>query len=514
MSGYRIPPILSFPGKSALALTLLAATLFVTALLARQPFCTDTLFISDAADYIRADRVGFWTQYTGADSIPVANFLSKYRSDAAFRLHPWGLLYQQNDGAALRHFHVPAGFYLSALAEQAGWSQKAQREIAAILSALTIVMIFLMLCHAGVPLLLAFGSGLFLCVCTVLKLAGTMLSPHALFSLSAVVCMFAFCTWLETRKRAWLAVFSIACGVSIATLELSPLLVAAVVVTFAIWWFVSRGQARDMPVKPALAALAASAGVAAILWPGGILRGGYLLSYGVFVFQGLFRSGIYFQQRGLASSVYRLGQDWVTGASLVLLLGFVVWAAWRNRKRALLIGFAVLSVLFFAQGTANGFRSATYASHAVFAIVTASALAIHILWARATKIDRWAARAALGLILVLTAEAASGVLQVSPESVAHDPERTAAAIRKLSRQFPPATTFVVSDDPQAFLTYAPQFRFFGAASVTASTPETWERPGPYYLLFDREAAKPPAGIAFCDPGHLNDDGFLVSCNPL
>lgn len=506
---------------------LLALALFGTALLVRKPLCTDELFVFDAADYIRAIQRGFWGQYSGSDSIPVSRFLRRFQDDAEFHRHPWGALYQENDAAALRHFHVPGGFYIPSWIDGSGGGPSAQKVGISILSALTIAMIYLILVHLGVSMWMALASALFLCFSPVSIVAGTLLSPHALFSLCAIGCMFAFCRWLETARNVWLAIFSVTFGVAVATLELSPLLFIAVLSTLVVRWWLASRTGQQLPLRKTLLGLAGSSLVAGLIWPGGWLRGGYLLSYGVFVFQGLFRSAIYFQQRSFTSSVYRLGQDWVVGVGLLALLAVAIYGSWLEARRERnvsdgrplpLVGFSILAALLFAQGLGNGFRNTTYASHALFAIVMAAALAQEALRTRGRGIGRAVGMASGALIVILTAVGAVHVWRSWPQlagpDAAEDPARVAGTIAELRKSFRPGTTFVVTEDPQAFITYARDFRFVGAASVTATAPEAWVKLDRYYLLFDTKAAKPPESVAFCAKGNLAGYGFLVSCETL
>ena len=473
---------------------------------ARVPFCSAGLFVFDAADYIRAIHEGFWAQYTGSDSMPVTAFLDTYRHDSRFREHPWGLIYRTNDGAALRHFHVPLAFYLPSLADSAGYGRRAQRLLVALISAATVMTVFLMLTFAGTSAWLAFFAGLLLSLSPVLVLAGTTLSPHALFSLTALVCVFSLCRWMETRHDGWLALFAIAFGSSIATLELTPLLVVVIVALLTV-----TGK-RHLPFLKVSTALLASLGIAMALWPGGVIRGGYLMSYGVFVFQGLFRSSLYFRQRNLPLSIYQLGEGWITGALLVVLLVSGIYAAIRVRRSLLLSGLALFSALLFGQGLANGFRNPTYASHAVFAIVLTGALAAHFLCQERTRASRSTGRAILVLIGALTLSQAVALWRTSPAEATADSQRVAGAIACLRSHYAPGTQFVITEDPQAFITNAPEYRFAGSASVESTNPEPWIQLGSHYILFDRKAAKPPANVAFCSPGRLNQFGYLISCS--
>ena len=264
-----------------------ALALFSISLSARIPFCTDHVFTYDAADYWRAIQVGFWAQYVGSDSISFSRFYRRYQSDPVFQQHPWGPLYNEADGSALRHFHVPLAFYLPAIANDWGLGRKSQLLIVATESSITVAVTYLILVGLTASELIAVLISLCLCFSPVLILAGTSLSPHPVFSLTAMVAVFALVRWLQTSQRGWFALLLAGCALSIAALELSPLLIGTVLATFALelWWWRNDPGYLWNAGKMLAAGAAGVLGLLSVIWPGGFLRGGYLMSYGTFVFQ-------------------------------------------------------------------------------------------------------------------------------------------------------------------------------------------------------------------------------------
>ena len=105
---------------------ILAFALFCLVFALCVPLCTNSLSLSDAADYLRAARFGFWSQYADSSSVGLTGFLALYQSRPNLRAHLWHYLYRQNDVAALRHFHVPARLLPSLYDSSCGQS-RAQR---------------------------------------------------------------------------------------------------------------------------------------------------------------------------------------------------------------------------------------------------------------------------------------------------------------------------------------------------------------------------------------------------
>ncbi len=489
--------------------------LFGVSLLVRLPFCSDNIFTYDAADYLRAARAGFWNQYVGADSISLPAFYEKYKGDSEFRGHPWGPLYIANDGASLRHFHVPLGFYLPSLIERLNGGRKSQLVAVAVVSSGTVAATFIVLTSLEVHYLLAALTGLFLAFSPVLILAGTNLSPHPLFTLTAILSLYAFVRWIEAPGKHWFALLLVLCAMSIATLELSPLLAVTLVCSLAAqcWWKRNDARCLSFRLKTTVWGALALIMLLFLMWPGGILRGGYLMSYGTFIFQGLFRSSLYFRDRGLTTGVVHLGHGSLLGLTYVVCLMFGIYSAIRFRRYTPLTAFTIFAVLLFGQGMANGFRNPTYASHAVYAIGICATLGLNALWFRGGKCEQWGAGALLLLIAVLTGAEAFRPFAASPADVARDPVRVLGAIRQLRKQFPPGTRFVVTQDPQAFILNASDYQFAGAVATDSSLPQPWTHIDHYRLLVDLEEAY-PTDVALCDGDGLGKFGFAISCQDI
>ena len=159
------------------------------------------------------------------------------------------------------------------------------------------------------------------------------------------------------------------------------------------------------------------------------------------------------------------------------------------------------------------FGTRTYASHAVFIISISAGLGLNELLRNRHRAERWVARAAFGFLGILTAAELAGVLAAQPEETVHDPRRIEGTIAEIRKHYPAGTGFVVTQDPQAFILNAPNYRFAGAAAVDSALPNAWSPTSRYYLLVDREEKAQPHGIALCGDG-LAQYGFAISCNEL
>ena len=123
-----------------------------------------------------------------------------------------------------------------------------------------------------------------------------------------------------------------------------------------------------------------------LAWPAGIIKGSYFLSYGVFVYQILFRR----YQFGDASFAVVLrraaGANYLAAAFYVLVIVLAVIVLLRHgKRRPALSVFACYAVITFIQGIANKFHNPTYVSHFEFALWSLFALSLASLFERTTS---------------------------------------------------------------------------------------------------------------------------------
>src|SRR5262245_18467825 len=127
MSIPRLPtdrPGLSIRRTTRAAL-LLAVTLLAVAV--RIPALSDHTPGDDEKDYRQAAQDGFWSIYIGTNTASFPRVVERYLHDPAFRRQPWRHLMLEGDQLAVRHFHVPLAFYVSAVLANQQATNRAHR---------------------------------------------------------------------------------------------------------------------------------------------------------------------------------------------------------------------------------------------------------------------------------------------------------------------------------------------------------------------------------------------------
>ncbi len=489
----------------------LSLAVFAFAFACRLPRCTNEIFLVDSANYVRAANNGVWSQYVGLDGMSVVEFLRLRRAGGVFRQHPWGALSDAGDGAALRHFHAPMSFYVYALTQRLFSDRpSANRIITAIISSAIVALLFGIALFEGVPLAAALIGTVVLSLSPALLVSGTDMTPHPLFSLSAMSAIAAFALYWRKHHITWLVTWIVLTAVAIATLEFSTLLIAAFVLMLSISFFQRRsaaGHVKDL--KRSLLAISGLLACLFVLWPAGFIKGGYALSYGTLIFQGTFRQR---EQRDLLTTLIRLGSGhlWM-GLLYCVLLGIGLYSAFRSRHYVLLATTALYALLMFLEGKGNGFSNPTYASQFLYAIVFLTLLSVPRLCNTSSRGDKLAA---VGSICILVLQAASYcvlVVRTRPEQWTQEPARVAAAINQLKASYKPGTTFVINNYAESMTTYAPDFRFVSTLNGGTLTAQPWEKIGPHYLLIYDKSLTEAAPSICVRP--LSQD-FWVSCDQL
>lgn len=485
----------------------LSLAVFAFAFAWRLPRCDDHIFLMDSADYVRAARNGFWAQYTGSDTIPVADFIRGWRAGGELRQHPWSVLLDRGDGAALRHFHTPGSFYLYAIANVSGAPPSASKTLTAVISAATIALIFGIAVLMGLSLTLAGLGALVLSLSPALLDAGTGMTPHPLYSLAAMLAIAAFARYEATRRTAWLAGCVVATSVALVTLEFSTLLIATFSCMLGVILWRSRHRSDDL--KSLLWAVVGLIVCLFVMWPGGFLRGGYALSYGTLIFQGFLRQR---ESRDLISTLTRLGTGhlWI-GVVYGLLLATGVYGAIRNRRSVLVMTSVIYAALLFAEGLSNGFSNTTYASHFILAIVFLTMIDVPGLFATLKSRDRFVAAASICLLAILAVGHGYLAYRTDRSTWSEEPSRVEAVIRRLQASYKPGTTFVVNMYAEPLTTYAPMFHFFPTLAGNNLTLQPWRDLGAYYLLINTNTL---AGRQFNRCVQNLESGFMVSCGTL
>jgi hypothetical protein len=460
--------------------TLLAAGgVMIASALAQAPTCTDEVQRSDSADYVRSVRSGVTTAYLNTHTVTFPGFVEVVRDRAATGGHPWDYLRRREDAAALRHFHVPLGLYPAAVATGFAASDKVQRILPLTAAMLACGLVVVVLRRMGAGAVLAGVTGLVLAVNPQYVFAGSGPSPHPWFIFIALVFLERYEAFLETGSRKVLLVAASLLALAFATLELAPaLVVAAVLATFA-----AKPEWLPMVLRPRLwwRALASVGGVFLLVlflaWPGGILRGGYLVSYGVFAAQALFERGELFPPFTLAGTYVRLFDSSallvaVSAAGLALLAVSI----WRRRAPRAASLFGLYGVVAFVLNMGNGFGNSTYAAEVMVFLLVAAGLGAHYASA-GSRTGATAACVVLGLCAFQ--EIRNGPVKMTPADALE------MAVERLPALVPKGATVLVNRYPQTFAAYLPQYRIEQTETESSVRPQFVRLAGdPAYVLLD------------------------------
>lgn len=321
--------------------------------------CDNSLLAVDSADYINASGNGFPAIYFDTGAITPAGLYSLFRRRNEADFHVWDYLLRRQDSASRRHFHVVFSFYPSALAAAAGADARGQRFITAAEGAAAVGVAFFGLQTAGAGWPLSLAAAVFTTLSPSTVAAFSDPSPHPLFLALLLSFGFTLASYLESGSKHILYAAAVLFALLVATLELSLIVAVAVAILAAVRIARREFAWRDFAVACLLFLLAL-----AVIWPGGWIRGGYLTSYGTFVYQALFRRGSYF---GNATPwTFLLGAADGSVVILLIFLGAAVLAASllvRRRFNAYLEVFSLLFLGFTIQGFLNKFHYPTYIVH-------------------------------------------------------------------------------------------------------------------------------------------------------
>jgi hypothetical protein len=115
-----------------------------------------------------------------------------------------------------------------------------------------------------------------------------------------------------------------------------------------------------------------------LAWPGGVFRGGYLVSYGIFAFETIFRRSDYFGQDPIQTVLLRPfhGSPFELAVYAGLLLVSLL-ILWRGKIQFGLLTFLIYSLATLIQGIGNSFENGTYAAEFLIPLSVSTAIALH-----------------------------------------------------------------------------------------------------------------------------------------
>ena len=358
------------------AALLVAVTLLAIAV--RIPVLSDFSPGDDEQDYRRAVQEGFWSIYVGTNTASFPSVVQRYLHDPSFRRQPWRHLMMEGDQLAVRHFHVPLAFYVSAVLASQAATNRAHRVFPLLASAACAPVVVAGLWALGISDWIAVLAGVLVAVDQRLIIASRILTPHPLYLLLACLFLIAFARLLvePTPRRRFVAIGLF--GASISCLELAPLLGLAAAI--GAWLFGTNLDRVFGPSPSRWQSLAWFLLVIAISWPAGLLRLGYVTAYGAFAALATIYRSEYYGGADVFTLYHRLfGENLFLAFTAVLGIAAACWA-WRTHKHhaALCVigSYAAVALVF---NWLNRYRNATYAAETTVILWLLFAVAMHAL---------------------------------------------------------------------------------------------------------------------------------------
>ena len=449
-------------------------------------YCSDALFSSDAADYVRAAKAGFAASYFETRSVGLWGSIRVMKQHPEARLHLWDLLQQQDDDAApRRHWHVAPGLYGAAIASQFGAPNRTYRLIMAAAGAVAIAVVYIGLRLAGVHFLLALVTAALSAVSPAVVYTSSNVAPHAPFLAALIASGFAFAQYLEKGGRTWGIATGVALGFAVAACELSIMIFAAFGLILA--WRAFRSGIKSvvslLPM-PSIAWLA----TLLLLWPGGVIRGSYVLSYGAWCTRALFVRNDFGAGSPSASEILTRaaqGSTLVLFLFVVIVIGVLVLELTRKSSCHIQV-FSWLVLGFLAQGVINRFRNPTYAAH--FVVLTWALLAlISQQWVELAKgRAHYALLAAVCGMYLMLAIPASGWPAASARATEEERARAARmqeVILFAQKRIPQGATILANSDYDMLGLYLTQNVVQHSMSAFTLQPRPWvNMPGDYWII--------------------------------
>ena len=427
---------------------------------------TDEYYQSDAADYARAAKVGFWGLYAETHTSSLRQLYSLYKTNPRFKAHPFDYLYEAADAASLRHYHGPGSMYLLAVTAQLGMQEQQQRLLLGLIGAMSCGLVVWLLWRLGAGPALALGAGLL--GAFDLRNVFTDLEPNPVHTVYIFVSLLLFAVaveWMQRGRPRWLLYAgAMLLAMATVTFELVPALWLSIAcaVAVAVWKRVAFKEWVGTAVRFAVAYLVAIA----VCWPGGFLKGSLPFCFvGNLTILGR-------QHSTEPTSLAAVFKDLLGPYPLyVVLLAVVALAALfvlssylrkGQRPEPIHVAIAVNGVVTVLFGIASHFKNVQYFTEAMFPALLLSGLIVHL----AAERVGGALRIATAVVLF----AAVGLLIVKEGGTPFRPGHYRELVSDIRRTAQPGDgTLLVNDINalNALRLYLPGYKF----EITASPAE-------------------------------------------
>jgi hypothetical protein len=255
-------------------------------------------------------------------------------------------------------------------------------------------------------------------------------------------------------------------------------------------------------------------GVLAAAWPAGLFRGGYLMSYGAFLYFGLFRRNEYFGSSSALNGLMAAFEgNPLWPALTVFLLIYGAWRiAWGRPALIWTVAWALMG-LFFLQGVLNRFHNATYAMHFVAFLCVLAALACDdVLAAEMPGWARMGAAGALAAVMAFTAYQWVEGGRAQTEIWRGEALRMHGVMQALNESIPAGRTVLANQHWGPMKLYCPRLKFEPTLDKTRIEP----RPGaslrePCWAVQLSLIPEEGKGELFARLAGRQVNGFLIGC---
>jgi len=368
----------------------------------------------------------------------------------------------------MRHFHAPVSFYIMSAVHALGGEERAQRGASSLAGAMVGAVTAGGLLCLGAPWGASLLAGIVVVADSGFITVTTDISPHPWYILFALSCLMLSAFTLRTgSRRAYIAAW-VTFALSIATLEFAPLLVAAFVLAAVIARLAKLPEAdKFIPSSPLswmVRHLLILAALLVVIWPAGLLKGGYAISYGFNnLIIPLMRSNAYY---GPASPGIILGNFFLHREALVVLCAGAVFAAavaiLRRKMPADTLLFGSYAFCAFLFNSGGRFVYPPYAAETVSFLVPFAAL----LW-RDVEPHRWPRRLAAVIFLIACTYSVWVAINMPRKT---DP--LAVVVAELPSYIPVHEPVLVNElnDGGTYSLYLPQYHFEPIASTGTLSP--------------------------------------------
>jgi hypothetical protein len=314
----------------------------------------------------------------------------------------------------------------------------------------------------------------------------TDVNPHTWFLLAGMLFLFAFVDFLQRpRNSAFLAsLVLLAC--SSATLEYGPALLLTALLSVVLTWRTSNVKAflASNWRRNAFIAAAVFLGALFLFWPAGFFKGGYVKSYGVFVWQAAFeRSQLFGPLTAKAFWVNLFGGNW---ALILLAVWAILGGCWLGVKRSctpVLVLF-IYSVLALGMNLGNRYRNPTYAAEVIVPLLVTVVLVSSAALQRITRPGmRIVFLASFGILCVF------GLFRDLRYPPPHPRGRSPyvaleSAVQNVSGLVPAHATLLVNKHREVYSLYLPDYRIEATEEPGTLAPLSKNLIGAEYLLLD------------------------------